>query len=276
MPEGPEVRVITDGLNAKFGGHTLTNVEVVGGRYLDAPTIPTLAEELTDLHYPLTNVRMHCKGKFLYWTMDEGGLPLQFFITLAMTGSFGQETKHSVLRFEFDNGNLFFNDPRHFGTFKLITSQITLPFKLASLGWDPLQNPNIPPHFIAGLRAKKANKTIAEVMLDQKWFCGCGNYLRSEALYRARIFPNLLVKELTHTQLTTLCRCLIEIMHEAYKAGGTTLATFSDINGHTGNYYQQLKVYGRNQDTYGRRVQKMTADDGRSVWYVPELQREEG
>jgi formamidopyrimidine-DNA glycosylase len=271
MPEGAEVKVITDQLNAKFGRHSLLSMNTKeSGRFANDGNV---AFDIRHLEYPLTDTQMLCKGKFLYWKLlDPDQLPVYFFFTLGMTGSFGAETKHSALCFEFDNETIFFNDPRHFGTFKVVEEADLLTKKLASLGWDPLQDPNIPPDFIAGLHARKGHKTIAEVMLDQKWFCGCGNYLRSEALYRAGIHPNILIEYLTHTRLIMLCKHLIEIMHEAYQAGGTTLATFSDLNGNAGAYYQQLRVYGRKQDPDGRPIEKLTAVDGRSVWYVPELQ----
>jgi len=269
MPEAAEVRRITDQLETEFGVHTLNHIKVVGGRFLKECSPPRPDE----LHFPITDTQMCCKGKFLYWLAKENnGTNVDFHITLGMTGSFGKEQKHSALRFDFDNGTIFFNDPRHFGTFKVVRNTLETSKKLMWLGWDALLNPNIPPHFIAGLRAKRGHKTIAEVMLDQRYFCGCGNYLKAESLYAAKINPDTLVSQLTHTQLTTLCKCLIEIMQEAYKAGGATIATYSDLYGNVGSFYNQFKVYGQKQDPLGHPVIRSKAKDGRTNHWVKEVQ----
>ena len=39
-------------------------------------------------------------------------------------------------------------------------------------------------HVLASLEARAFSKPICEVMLDQRYFNGVGNYLRAEALYR--------------------------------------------------------------------------------------------
>jgi formamidopyrimidine-DNA glycosylase len=268
MPEVSEVKKITTQLNAEFGGHKLANISVVGGRFVKDNT----GALLDGLNWPLTNVRMCCKGKFLYWqAFDSNNADVDFHITLGMTGSFGKKQKHSALQFDFDNGSIYFNDPRHFGTFK-ISSRMDTFRKLNTLGWDALEWPHIPEGFIVKLQKARGHKTIAEVMLDQRWFAGCGNYLRAETLYAAKIKPDTLVSQLTHTQLTTLCKFLIKIVREAYDAGGATIATYSDLYGNVGTFYDQFKVYGQKQDPLGNPVIRSQAKDGRTIHWVKEVQ----
>jgi formamidopyrimidine-DNA glycosylase len=268
MPEAPECHFITDQLQAKFGGQTLTNISIEGGRFKKDRA---LQARLDAIYWSLTDVQMRCKGKFLYWEAKEYE-PIWFFITLGMTGSFGSKTKHSALRFDFDSDSIYFNDPRHFGTFKVVGGAGNLNEKLASLGWDPLLSDGSTPNDILPKLRKQDHKTIAEVMLNQKIFAGLGNWLRSEILYQAAIHPNTSIELLTDKQLLAICHWYSALAWAAYKAGGASLATYVDIDGKPGAFHSQFKVYGRNQDPDGREVKKLTAMDGRSVWYVPELQ----
>lgn len=272
MPEIAEVRRYVDQLNTEYGGHDLLNVEVVGGRF--AKSDDDTGTNLACLDFPLRSVKMASKGKFIYWEMldsCEVRQHLWFFITLGMSGSFGKHQKHSALKFTFDNGEVFFNDPRHFGTFKVVTEELEWKLKLATLGWDPLQYPIIPSDITKTLR-KKSDKTISEVLLDQRIFAGVGNYIRSEALYAAKIHPNKLIRDLSDSDLEKLCSEIILIVKEAYAAGGATIATYSDLYGNVGTFFKQFKVYSKKQDPLGNTVSKLTAADGRTVHYVPGIQ----
>src|ERR1700722_14891959 len=111
MPEIVEVSRFASQLNKEYGGRTLLDVEAVGGRFLK-PDHSKVREDMEWLARPLSNVSMQSKGKFLYWTMtDAHDKWLSFHISLAMSGSFGQQQKHSAIHFSFDNRDVFFNDP---------------------------------------------------------------------------------------------------------------------------------------------------------------------
>lgn len=268
MPEVAEVRRYVDQLNKEYGGHTLEKVEIVGGRFLKEND--TATTDLGLLHFPVKNVTMNSKGKFMWWNMDEIH-PIHFFITLGMSGSFGKLNKHSALRFTFDNGEVYFNDIRHFGTFKVAYETSELISKLKSLGWDPLQNPSMPPDIIPILRARKTD-TIGETLMDQRVFAGVGNYIRSEALYIAKIHPSKQIWGLSNEDIKRLCDAIIDIAREAYRCGGATIATYSDLYGNVGTFYDQFKVYGQKKDPLGNKVVKITAGDGRTVHIVPGIQ----
>lgn len=269
MPEVAEVRRYVDQLNKEYGGHTLKGVEVVGGRFeKDENDGRGLGFEL--LHFPVKNVNINSKGKFMWWTMDEIH-PIHFFITLGMSGSFGKLNKHSALKFIFDNGEVYFNDIRHFGTFKIVYENSDLIKKLKSLGWDPLQNPIMPSDVIPTLRARQTD-TIGEALMDQGVFAGVGNYIRSEALYAAKIHPNKQIWGLSDEDIKRLCIAISDIAQEAYRCGGATIATYSDLYGNVGTFYDQFKVYGQKKDPLGNKVVKITAADGRTVHVVPSIQ----
>lgn len=261
MPEVAEVKRYVDQLNEKYKGHNLSGINFIGGRFLK--------EELPIIKLPLTNVQFNCKGKFIYWSFDQ---PIYFFITLGMTGGFGNKNKHSGIEFSFNEEKIYFNDIRHFGTFK-VANRNDLNKKLNSLGWDPLQYPVIPKNIYQKI-FKKKDKTIAEVLLDQKIFCGVGNYIRSEVLYRSKIHPLKIVKDLKEFELEKMCDEIIAVSKLAYGAGGNTFSTYKDIYGNEGSFGLELQVYQQKIDPLGNAVNKLTAPDGRSVYFVKEIQNE--
>ena len=276
MPEVSEVRRYVDQLNAAYGGKTLTNMKLVGGRFLKENGGMENGAGISLTKFPLVETSFNAKGKFIYWSLKEQPLnnkPIYFFITLGMAGSFGKKNKHSAIEFNFDGCDpLYFNDIRHFGTFKIVHDEYELNRKLKELGWDPLANPQIPIGFEILLKSY-GYKTIAELLMNQKIFAGVGNYIRSEALYRAAIKPDRYISSLKSEEITLLCNSIIDVVKEAYACGGATIATYSDLYGNVGTFYDQFKVYGKKKDPLGNPVIKMTAKDGRTVHYVESVQK---
>lgn len=272
MPEVAEVRRYVDQLSKEYSGKTLTSVKVVGGRFVK----DKLDASLNLVKFPLVETQFDAKGKFIYWSMKEqpvNNKPIYFFITLGMAGSFGKKNKHSAIEFNFEGCDpLYFNDIRHFGTFKIIYSTSDLNKKLNELGWDPLQQPSFSGNLIPKLRNFNY-KTIAEVLMDQKIFAGVGNYIRSEALYRAGIKPDRYISAMKDEEIKSLCNHIVDVVQEAYKCGGATIATYSDLYGNVGTFYDQFRVYGKKKDPLGNPVIKMTAADGRTVHYVESIQK---
>lgn len=266
MPEIAECRRYVDQLNAEFGNRNLLGMTVVGGRFLKEG-IPGLSA----LAFPLQNMKWETKGKFIYATFDNSEVSL--FVTLGMAASFGNQNKHSAVKFTFDNGEIFYNDIRHFGTIKVIHSKDELNKKLKTLGWDALKEPNPPIDTLQKAFTKNKNKQIAEFLLNQKVFAGVGNYIRSEVLYRAEVNPSRLVWSLSDAEIRKICDEIAAVAKEAYNLGGATIRTYSDIYGIAGSFYKQFKVYDQKTDPHGRKVHKITAADGRTVHWVPEVQK---
>jgi formamidopyrimidine-DNA glycosylase len=271
LPEIAEVRRIVDCLNTEYGGHDLLKAEVIGGRFL---------KEDPGLHlldFPFQKTVIGCKGKLIYWLLHhyDGHGPISsnyLFIHLAMSGSFGEQQKHSALKFTFDNGDIFFNDPRHFGSIRVSNDPDEFLQKLAALGWDPLQEPRLPTNLIAQLRARN-HKKIGEFMMEQGPVSnGTGNYLRAECLYRAKINPLRLIGDLSDQELVSIYQHLIEVMQEAYAHQGASFKTYTDLYGNVGTFYDQFKVYGRKTDPEGNPVAKVKDKNGRMIHWVPAVQ----
>lgn len=264
MPEGPECRIFTDNLIKEFNEQSINSINIISGRYLKEPI-----KNFNTITYPLKNIKFNCKGKFLFWTSNYSDINLCF--VLGMTGAFSsQQVKHSAIKIKFDNGDLFFNDPRRFGTFRILSDK-ELREKLSSLGWDILQE-NIPNNIVDRIK-KFSHKTIAEVLMDQKIQSGIGNYIKCEACYAARILPTRLISSLNGDEVNFLYEEIKKIAEHSYSEGGATIKTFANMYGNTGKFFDTFQVYGKKFDTFGNTVSRVLTKDNRSTYLVENLQK---
>lgn len=94
---------------------------------------------------------------------------------------------------------------------------------LARLGVELLAPGTTPAQVRAQLDAPRfQRRTLAALLLDQGFLAGLGNYLRSEALYVARLSPDTRLGALTPTQKDALARASLELTRQSYRTGGIT------------------------------------------------------
>ncbi len=75
------------------------------------------------------------------------------------------------------------------------------------------------------LKSKNFHKKKAStLMLDQTFFAGLGNYLRSEILFDAKIHPDDRPFDLDKTRITQWAKSIKNISHLAYRTGGFTVS----------------------------------------------------
>ena len=84
--------------------------------------------------------------------------------------------------------SLVFSDMIGYGTLKVTTKE-ELDTKLKSLGPCWLTNRPTFDQFEQIITKEKGTRPLVKTLMDQKRFSGVGNYILSEALYRARIHP---------------------------------------------------------------------------------------
>jgi formamidopyrimidine-DNA glycosylase len=58
----------------------------------------------------------------------------------------------------------------------------------------------------------------------------------------------------------------------AYNVGGATIATFKDMYGNSGKFFDQFQIYGKKIDPLGNLVSRELTKDGRSTYYVKGIQ----
>ena len=267
MPEGPEVRIIVDQLNDRVVGKVFSAFEVVGGRYAHTPDI---SFDKISAHLPMKVNSVKCKGKFIYWEFEK---EWYLWNTLGMTGgwSINTHTAHKTVRLRLDQDDYYFNDVRHFGTVKFVKSKNLLQHRLATLGPDVLAGPPSQQSFYQSIVA--SSKTLAEYLMNQKNVSGVGNYIKAEALYRAKLSPWRKGNTLTRQDSDNLLKAITDVAQESYKLQGTTLANYKDLLGEEGGFSEKLQVYGKKKDPYGNVVTSEDTPDKRTSWWVPGIQK---
>jgi formamidopyrimidine-DNA glycosylase len=265
MPEGPEVRLVTEGIRKRLLDRSIVSADILSGRYTKKTP-----EGWCALEIPITVTNVGCKGKFIYISFGEH---LHLFNTLGMTGGWSDKRqKHSRVEFLLDDGSrVYFNDVRNFGTLKFVSSKKYLENKLSTLGPDMLAEDVSDDTF--AIRMKRClNDTVAEVLMNQSVICGVGNYLKSESLYFAKISPHRSVASLSNEDLVKLNKVIKSVIRKSYETGGATIYTFQGFNGEKGEYTRRFAVYNQASDPSGKKVESFTSPDGRTTYWVPEEQ----
>lgn len=261
------------------------------GRYANA--LPTgFAEFHRDVEnagggFRILNVDV--KGKFMWWELGFGYThqPTWWMhCTYGMSGRWESHRvyhdsaiKHATANVRYErfagsrgvDGTLIFTDPRHFGTLKFISNKELHDKKLLSLGPDMLGAPPTLEEFTEILK-RKPKATLPEVLMNQGVISGVGNYIKAEALYRAKLSPHRLVSSLSDDDFTSLRQEIIAVMNEAYTAKGATIRTYATVDGNSGNAQFLFQCYGKKIDKLGNDVVKEETKDGRTTHWCPAIQ----
>jgi formamidopyrimidine-DNA glycosylase len=268
MPEGAEVKLIGEALARDVSGKTLVSVTALTGRYTKTPPEGL---SLIQARLPSRVIGIGVHGKFLYWINEND---VFVYNTLGMTGHWTRtQEKHSRVQFSFSDGtSVFFTDPRNFGTLKFVAGRSALVEKLKSLGPDMLSE-KVSDSLFSERITKKSDWTIAAALMEQSLVSGVGNYVRAEALYRAQVSPHRAVSTLQPAELSKLNSAIQLVLQEAYKRRGASIKDYRDPDGGDGQYTQFFLVYNQAQDPHGNAVMREDAEDGRTIHWVPAVQK---
>lgn len=266
MPEGAEVRVISEGLARRVRSRVCKKITPVTGRYTkkDIPGI--------DIFQKSKVTGIGVKGKLIFWIFNNETFLLN---TLGMSGTWSSnpDHKHARVRFDFETGDpVFFVDARNFGTLKVIQGKKALLAKLDTLGPDML-NENVSHEEFLRALDKKKHWTVAKALMNQSIVCGVGNYVKAEALYRSEISPHRIVGSLSTDEIKALNICCQIVLRQAYNGRGASIRTYRDADGNEGDATLQFMVYGKKQDPHGNEVIREKTDDGRTTHWVPSVQK---
>lgn len=270
MPEGPEITLMVEELNSEFDNCLLRKIILHSGRYKKNPS-----KNLVPLNrkLPLKIKHIGNKGKFIFIELDDGWA---LGITAGMTGhiytpevtgdfrtmeGYTYNPKHNHVEFVTTCGSFFMNDPRMFGRLYVYSPKDktdTLGKRLKEcLGPDLLKDlPRMKqPAFNERFTRYKKGKVLADVLLDQKFIAGIGNYIRAEAMYRAGIAPLKKVTDLSALEKRKLKKALQDVGKGSYKAQKSKgLHTFT------------FKVY---RQPNARQIRRQ----GRTIWWDPKKQK---
>jgi len=281
MPEGVEVKLSAENIGSLVEGKRVINI-TCGDKSRYVSELPEGLYDFLSSFVNNTNTIDQCKvvsiktrGKFMHWQFSNGW---HMFCTFGMTGQWSpQPGKHICLNILLENGNdqynIYFNDPRHFGTIKFVEGKDQLNAKLSELGWDPLQDDlaKYSPWLIGELA--KTARPIGQVLMDQSLFAGVGNYIRAEALYLAKMSPWKPANQFSKNDAENLFQACIDVMQTSYQYQGATIQTYKTAYGEEGRYSSCFKVYGKKTDPLGNKVIKEDTPDKRTIHWCPDVQK---
>ena len=86
---------------------------------------------------------------------------------------------------------------------------------------------------------------IKPALLDQSFLAGLGNIYADESLFAARIHPRRLTGSISLNKLTTLHGKIQLVLKQAISLKGTSVISYSNVNGRRGSFQKYLQVYKR-------------------------------
>ncbi len=241
MPELPEVETTVKGIKPWLENKIIKKIKIHN---------PSLRWKIPE-HLPIryencTICSVHRRAKYILLHLDTGST---IILHLGMSGSLTIINKETPLakhdHFEIimhDGVHLRLNDPRRFGC--VLDSENYNTHKLIkNLGPEPLDK-NFSGKY---LKTKSQNRTkaIKNFIMDGNIVVGVGNIYASEALFLAKIHPQIPAGKISLKRYERLVNSIQLVLSKAISAGGTTLKDFVNADGKPGYFTQQLNVYGR-------------------------------
>lgn len=258
MPELPEVETVRRGLAELLPRRVVQHVSV-----FDSPkSFPNTSVDVEQFLYGATIIDVRRRAKVLIVDLDTD---YSLVVHLKMTGQlvFRGETKFGAghpsdsligelpdrstrLQIDFKDGSkLFFNDQRKFGWVKLLPTieVVNLPF-FQKVGPEPLDAGTTTKVFIQQVRRRNGTM-IKPAILDQTVIAGVGNIYADEALWAAKIHPEMRVRDVSDERLSTLFTEVVKVLALSIEKGGSTDKNYVDAEGRRGSYLEFANVFRR-------------------------------
>ncbi|MPV38312.1 Fpg/Nei family DNA glycosylase [Georgenia subflava] len=139
----------------------------------------------------------------------------------------------------------------------------------ARLGPDPLRPDGDEAAFVAGVRARR--RAVGELLMDQAVIAGVGNIYRAEALYRARLHPLRLGRDVPAARLRRVWQDLAELMADGVATGRIVTTRPEDRQEEDDRWYVYQRS-GRPCLVCGTKVAEALMQ-GRRLFWCPRCQR---
>ncbi len=295
MPELPEVETVRRGLEAAMDGERITRVDV---RRPDLrwPLAKDFAQRLRGKRV----TGLGRRAKYLLADLSSGDV---LIVHLGMSGSFhvfvgdkpdnkrlgryyherSKHLAHDHVVFHLASGaSVTFNDPRRFGSMKLVArKELDHEPLLRGLGPEPLGNAFDAAMLASACQGKKTSLKAA--LLDQRVVAGLGNIYVCEALHRAHLSPKRQASTLAgrngaaNDRAARLVDGIKLVLTQAIKDGGSSLRDHRLTDGELGMFQHHFRVYDRAGEPCRtqacRGTIKRIVQNGRSTFYCPVCQK---
>lgn len=216
VPEGPEIRRAADELESVLVGKTLRAVWFkFPSLHRQQATFAKSQIRAIETHGKALLTHFDC-GKSIYthnqlygvWQIHARGEPLH----VSRDPRIKLEThQHCVVLYSASDIEVW------------KSSELAKHPFLAKLGPDLLDARLQVVDVSARLRSTRfARKQLAQVLLDQAFMAGIGNYLRTEMLFYAGIAPERCAESLSDVELNALAQSILDVAQRSYRSGGVT------------------------------------------------------
>lgn len=263
MPEGPEVKIASDYFNEFFLSSKKVNFEIISEYYDQkyCDVFSTIKDNLETFQPTFTI------GKNIFLELKNNQI---FNFHLGMTGGWSNELiKHCHFRVSDGKNEIFFKDVRKFGKMKILTKsefnhKFNPTFDLLNKLYHFKSHSNYLENKI------NVKKSICSIIMDQKYFPGVGNYIKSESLYLSKIHPEEKWGNLNDKIKTNLIKNIQQVMWNSYISGGAELKDFK--NPFNSSKFK-LNIYGKKFTENKDLVTSKKTSDSRKTWFCTKQQK---
>ena len=260
MPELPEVEVVKRSLTNKTQNLIIKAVKINDGR-LRYKINRNKIKKIIGLKFK----KISRRSKYLLFFFDKD---IVMLVHLGMTGKFffvnskrrkyktsfyydlneEKDKKHDRIIFDLSNDNkLIYNDIRKFGFIKFV-KRVSLDqnIHLKHLGPEPLSTEFSVEYFKNFIKGRE--RTIKDLLMDQKFISGLGNIYVNEILFFSGVRPTKKIEKLKNFEIKKIIKFSKKIISKAILLGGSSIKDFSSTSGKKGSFQQHFSVYGKKDD----------------------------
>ena len=273
MPELTEVETVKESLKPRLLHRKITKVKIYHNNIIAYPKVDKFISNITNQEI----LDITRRGKFIVFELNNYYL----LSHLRMEGKYFFKTsndilsKHEHVVFTLDNNiELRYHDTRKFGKMYLIEKdKINDIPPLNALGKEPWDKELTIDYLKDKYKSKRL--PIKTILLDQSIIVGIGNIYADEILFLSKINPHKKCNELSNQELESIIVNTKLILEEAIKKGGTTIKTYTSVDGVHGLFQEELLVHGKDNGICPICNTKIIKDkiNGRGTYYCPSCQK---
>jgi endonuclease-8 len=216
LPEGPEIRRSADEMAQALVGRPIVRIDY------RVPRLARKARALRGAHV----TRVYSRGKALLIEFDNG---ITHYSHNQLYGEWEVHERHP----DADDRRavrVVIATPTHTATLfsatqieLLPTSEVDRHPYVASLGPDVLDASTTPAVMRRQLEDRRfRGRSLASLLLDQRFAAGLGNYLRSDILFTAGMPASVRPQDLSEEARKRLARAILDVSRRSYRTGGIT------------------------------------------------------
>ena len=257
MPELPEVEVVKKSLTNKMENLIVKAIKIKDGR-LRYKINRQKIKNIVGLRFK----KISRRSKYLLFFFNKNIVMLVHF---GMTGKFffinnkktkyktsfyydlneNKDKKYDRLIFDLSNNQkLIYNDVRKFGFIKIFKREnLNKISHIKDLGPEPLSIKFNFSYFKKNILNR--DRTIKDILMDQKFVSGLGNIYVNEILFYSGISPIKKVNNLSNIEIKKIVRFTKKVISKAIILGGSSIKNFSSSSGKRGSFQQYFNVYGK-------------------------------